>query len=593
MKSASFAALLTGAAVASLAACAGPQSSSTFVPASQPAAASAVPSNAVQAAAQSPAVRGASGDVVATAAMGLGSGYRDFGRAPAGARLRLGLILRYRDEPGLERFIAEQRASGAPRWLTNAEFDERYAPSAQTYAIVARSLRAAGLHVEQTYANRTVIDASGTVAAVERYFNTEIHQVAQPGYGRRFVNVRPAYAPAALRGMVLALDGLDSRVLMQTQYARLSRGERPMAVAAKQSGQLFGPVSTQTGADGYAPLAFQKGYDFPSAHASNGKTYDGTGRAIAIAIDADFLNNDLSGFLKYFGIKRTGPQPQRVLIDFGPPASGSSSDSVEATLDVETTAANAPGASIYVYEMPELANNYIADTYNKILSDNFADVASSSFGGCETFVGKSAAIGFNALAEQGVAKGMTFAASTGDSGGDLCPSAPATSPNFTAVGGTTLTVGPGGAWDNETGWDGSGGGISAIFSVPAWQRGYSNVDDRGRNIPDVALDADPATGTAFYYEGSWNSQLNPLGGTSLSSPLFAAAVAQADQVKNQRVLIDSSKLFGLVKGHGYGTKAKPFFHDIVQGGDPYFAGPGYDLVTGIGSPDVWNLTGLL
>ena len=172
--------------------------------------------------------------------------------------------------------------------------------------------------------------------------------------------------------------------------------------------------------------------------------------------------------------------------------------------------------------------------------------------------------------------------------------APASSPYVVAVGGTALTVGTGGIWAAEAAWVGGGGGISTMFGLPAWQAGVPGSVNRGRNSPDVALDADPYTGFALYFTGTWNTQYNPLGGTSLSSPIFGAAVTEIDQMKNGRSGLLGSALYGILKNQGYGSGATANFHDITQGNNGvYYAAPGYDLSTGIGSIDAWNIGGLL
>ncbi len=244
-------------------------------------------------------------------------------------------------------------------------------------------------------------------------------------------------------------------------------------------------------------------------------------------------------------------------------------------------------------QYPKLSGADITDAYNTIVSDNKVDTANSSFGGCEALDGRTVQA-WSAIAEQGAAKGITFHAATGDSGASLCASAPASSPYMVAVGGTALTVGTGGAWAQEVAWSGSGGGISTIFAQPSWQMGVAGTVNRGRNIPDVAFDADPYSGIAFYFTASWNTQYNPLGGTSLSSPLFGAAVTEIDQVKNGRVGLGSSALFAALAAHGYGSGSSTYFHDVVQGSNGvFYAGPGYDLVTGIGSIDAWNIAEVL
>jgi len=572
---------LIASAAAALASCSTPS-------AMVPNAASALP------AAQPSKTAGASeGDVVAGTPRGGGVRYRDLGAASPSARLALSLTLRYRNEAGLRAFITRQSAPGGPhRWLTNEQFLARYAPSAQTYAHVLAALRRGGLTIAGTYANRTVVDASGSVAAIDRLFATDVHRVDQQGYGARYVNVRAATAPPDLAGTLLAVDGLSTLTVVHADYARVPRarsGEPHASAAAK----FFGPVSTATGLGGYAPLAFETAYDFPVSHVGT-TAYDGSGRAAGIVIDADWVDGDLAAFEKQFHIVQKGAR-DRVAVDGGAPPNNTGLDTVEATLDVETIAANAPGAKLYVYGIPTLATNHITDAYNRAVSDDLVDAVDSSFGGCESLLGRSVTA-WNAIAEQGAAKGITFSASTGDHGGSLCVSAPASSKYFAALGGTSLLIGSHGAWFSETAWDGSGGGVSKLFAIPSWQEAFAGTDPLGRNLPDVALDADPVTGTAFYLgvTGGWNSIDNPIGGTSLSSPLFVAGVTEIDQVKSERTGLSSQGLFTLAQTSGYANGETTYFHDIVEGSNgPFFAGPGYDLVTGIGSPDFWNLAQVL
>jgi kumamolisin len=537
------------------------------------------------------------GDIVADAAP-LGSvSARDLGHASPKTILHLAITLQYRNQPELDRLVADQQRPGSAAyhaWLTDDEFLSRFAPLQADYARVATSLRNAGLRVERTFPNRTVLDAVGTVARVEAYFGTRIDVVNQRGHGQQFANVVAAHAPADLKGAILDVSGLSSLVLVSPLHALVTPGNaaRSMPAPDAKAAKLFGPPSTSTGAEGYAPLAFWAGYDLPVSHAGgkNGH-YDGAGHAVGVVIDADFVNSDITAFLKYFAITRKG-KTTRVVIAGGPPPGDEGTDSVEATLDTETISAEAPGSNLYVYEVPSLSSANIVDAYNKVVSDNEVDVASSSFGGCEAFLG-TAVNAWSKIAEQGLAKGITFTAASGDGGGLLCAMSPASSPYVVAVGGTALGVGPSGAWASEIAWSGSGGGVSSAFALPAWQNGVAGINARGRNYPDVALDADPYSGTAFYYTGTWNNVDNPIGGTSLASPLYASAVAEIDEVKGARVGLSSAKLFGQWAASGYGTTT-PIFHDITQGSNGiYAAQPGYDLVTGIGSIDAWNLANAL
>jgi hypothetical protein len=177
-------------------------------------------------------------------------------------------------------------------------------------------------------------------------------------------------------------------------------------------------------------------------------------------------------------------------------------------------------------------------------------------------------------------QGVTFTASTGDDG---TPAGyPALSPNVVAVGGTTLSIDSSGDYLGESAWADGGGGISQVESQPSYQVGNVNgTSSTHRTVPDVAMDADPNTGVYVLdsYSGGWFE----VGGTSLSSPMFAGLVSIADQ---GRALQGESSLDGA-------TQTLPLlyslpesdFHDITTGGNgTYNATPGYDLVTGRGTP---------
>lgn len=539
--------------------------------------------------------RGLLGRTVVADAVVLGPSDRDSGRAPMNEAINIAIVLRYRNQDQLNRFVtsvADPGSASFRHYLSNAKFNELFAPSSVDYQRVVTSLKSAGLNVTQIYGNRTVIDATGTVEGVERYFDTQVDRVKQNGESR-YANIRAAYAPLGLSKIVLDVEGLDSRTEVEPLYRLIAPHVQAQGLQSpRQRSLLYGPPSTKTGYFGYGPLAFSKAYDFPIVHSSPGATpYDGRGRTAGVVIDADFVDSDIAAYLKYFARKQTGPKVKRVRLKGGPAQPGASSpDSVEATLDVQTILGNAPGVALTVYEIPALANNYITDAYNRVVSDNIVDAVNSSFGGCEVALGR-AAVTWSALAEQGVAKGILFSAASGDNGGGLCANAPSSGPYFAAVGGTSLSITNTGSWAAETGWAGSGGGISVSFLEPTWQTGVAGVEGSGRNVPDIALDADPFTGTAFYFTGTWDTATDPLGGTSLASPLYVAAITEMDQLHGGRVGAFGGSLFGFYKTLGTTSAASPYFRDVLEGNNgPFFAGPGYDLVTGLGSIDAWNLS---
>ncbi len=505
--------------------------------------------------------------------------YRDLGRAPAQMPVRLAVVLAYRNENELQALLAAQDDAASPlagHYLSQGQFLAAFAPSFATYAAVERDLTARGFTIERAYANRTVLDVTAPAATVERTFATELHRASALGRSG-YANVRAAFLPAELRASVAGVVGFDSVGVLHTANHR----------GAAQKNALGPPLQ---GPDtGFSPFALAGAYDLPVQH---GK--DGLGQSAAVVIDADFLDTDLARFLKTFGETRTGPATTRIPIDGGPkpPING---DSVEASLDVEAIVGTAPGTSLYVYEASSLSYATILDTYNQIVSDNHAGVVNSSFGGCETETSPSNYPQMTEkIAQQGAALGIVFAASTGDFGTYACTypgpggvSTPASSPSFVAVGGTTLVLKANGAYNVEFGWSGSGGGVSALFPRPSYQKGVQGALGKFRNLPDVGFDGDPGSGMALYFRKHW---AGPIGGTSLSSPLFTALCVELAQIAGHRIggAIHGS-IYGAFAKYGYRKGGTTYFRDATFGNNGYYnAVPGYDQVTGIGSIDGWN-----
>ena len=198
-------------------------------------------------------------------------------------------------------------------------------------------------------------------------------------------------------------------------------------------------------------------------------------------------------------------------------------------------------------------------------------------------------------------QGITFFASTGDNGATdysdlhekhLSPMPtidfPADSPWVTSVGGTTLQQG--GANHQEIAWDSSGGGFSAFYPVPSYQQtlpaSVQSLLQNRRGVPDVSADADPSTGMAIYYNGSWEQA-----GAAASVSLWAALGAIANQMAGHPLGFINPGLYKVIASGAY-TRA---FHDITVGDNSvdngavkvkgYTAVPGWDPVTGLGSPN--------
>ncbi len=517
----------------------------------------------------------------------LRSDIRDLGRAQSSLPVSIAVTLNYRHPAELERLVQLQSEPQSPlyhHFLTSAQFDAYFAPTMRDYEGTATALSRAGFRITQTFDNRTVIDATAPAAVAERYFTTQIHRVFQSGVGVRYANAVPALIPTELRGIVASVSGLNDLNVVAPLYRfpgpaeRFAQQERAQTPSGGKSigGPLYGPDG------GYGPLATAQGYDLPVQHG-----YNGSGRVAGVIIWADYLASDLTAYAKRFGITRTGTT-SKVSVDGGGSFNGNINDpgnaSLEAELDAETILGNSPGANIVVYEFPQPTDQYLEDAYNAAVSANKVDVLNSSFGGCEN--GDTGfATATNHIATQGAAKGITFAASSGDSGSNGCNgskgvSAPAGDPEFVSVGGTSLQVNSSGDWAGEVVWNSNGGagggGVSTLFALPSYQQGLSGAITSGRNQPDIALSADPSYGTSLYFNGAWDG---PVGGTSWSSPIFTAYVTQVAQIRGARAGFINPSLYSTLKKSAY-----TYYRDITRGNNfGYTAKRGYDQASGIGS----------
>lgn len=510
------------------------------------------------------------------AALALPADFHDLGRAPASTPVHVALTLAYRNQAELDALVRAQSDPRSPlhhHYLSSAQFAAYFSPSAANHDAVINVLRAAGFSIEQTFPNRTVVDAVAPSAAAERFFGTEIHRGIQDGEGLHYTNVRPATVPASLRGIVVTVSGLDDLIKFKPRYVL----GRPDAVPDVIGTPLHGPNG------GYGPLAFAQGYDEPIQQG-----YDGTGRSIANVMAGDIDDTDLDGYLKQFNITPAFPL-NRIPVDGG----NLGKYDVETTLDVEAMTSTAPGAQVYLYSFPSFTDVHAEDAYNKIVSDDIVDAANSSWGGCEADtkgqLGNAFALASNQIFEQGSALGITFPIATGDQGSKTCvtngivnETTADSDPYALAVGGTFLKVDKKGNWVKEKGWGGSAGGVSVVFALPDYQTGVPHVITSGRNIPDVSLDAAPDTGMAELLHGSWFV----VGGTSMASPLWVGLEGQIDEYKKTRIGFVNPELYTLLQSSQYSS----LFHDMTAGDNGgYKAGPGFDLVTGIGTPIGWPL----
>ncbi len=245
----------------------------------------------------------------------------------------------------------------------------------------------------------------------------------------------------------------------------------------------------------------------------------------------------------------------------------------EISLDVEWMHAIAPQAKILLVEA---ASSSLSDLLNAdtVAAQQGATVVSNSWGGGE-FQGE-----INSDSTF-VVPNVTFVFSAGDSGNQ---SYPAVSPNVVSVGGTSLSHDANFNWTGEVGWSYGGGGVSAYEARPSYQSGLSYTN---RATPDIAYDADPNTGFAVYdsYGGyGWGQY----GGTSAGAPQWTALIALANQqraAQGESTLSGPSQTLPAIYAMATGTNGTQPLQDITSGSNGVgSAGPGFDLVTGEGTP---------
>ncbi len=380
-------------------------------------------------------------------------------------------------------------------------------------------------------------------------------------------------------------------VLMQPMFERIELASPELATSgAVKSGVQPAGWGTRS-PSGYTPAELREAYSFSGIG-------DGTGQTIAIvdayddpalldSMGTGFPGSDLAKFDQTFGL----PNPPSFIKvnEYGsstnlpgtdPAGAGNPNGNweVEEALDVEWAHALAPGANIVLVECNSASS---ADMFQGVMTAakmSEVSLVSMSWGSSEFSSETSYDTDFTTPAGH---IAVTFVASAGDQGSP--GNYPAYSPNVLAVGGTSLYLSTNGSYGSETAWPDSGGGISAFETKPDYQAGIPGTTCR--SIPDVSFDANPSTGVAVYdsYNNTSTTPWEQVGGTSVSAPAWASLIAIANQ---ERISAGSTTLDGESETlPAIYSISSADYDDITSGSNGGFtAGPGYDEVTGLGSP---------
>jgi subtilase family serine protease len=519
------------------------------------------------------------------------------GVLPGTNELYLAIGLPLRNEEALDALLRElydPASTNFHKFLTSQDFTARFGPSEQDYHEVMRFAEANGLRVVGTHSNRSVLDVRGSVASVEQAFQITLRTYRHPTESRQF------YAPDTEPSVPANLRVGDMWGL--TDYGL----PRPLARTVDLS------KGTALNYNGSGPGGAYKGNDFRNAYAP-GSSLNGAGQTAAVAEFDGYYASDISSYEAQCGYPNV--PLQNVLVDNvsgNPGYSGVANAVAEVSLDIEMVIAMAPGLSkLLVYE-----GSSPYDVFARIATDNLAKQISCSWawsvGPTHTWVRRNSSSTLDSQLKQMTAQGQAFFEASGDSdaytGSQAMNSSsgpiPVDSIYLTSVGGTSLTMGGTGAsWSSETVWNwgnntGSGGGVSPNYPIPYWQTNVSMASNNGstvnRNVPDVALTADAVY--VIYNNGSTGT----FGGTSCAAPLWAGFCS----LVNQQSVAVSGTPVGFLNPALYQIAAGPTytdcFHDITTGNNIgthtaglYYAVPGYDLATGLGTPNGANLINAL
>jgi len=563
--------------------------------------------------------------------LAVSSGATYLGAVAASQQISLSVALPLRNQAGLEDLLGrlyDPHDSLYGKYLTPSAFADAFGATQADYDSVKSYLQSKGLAVTKEFSNRLLVCVSGPASAVQSAFNVNILEF-QSASGRIFhsIDTEPS-VPADIAPKIQAILGLDTSFTLHPNY-------KPVAAIG---GQLPNNFGGQGHLGSFGPADVRSAYNLSASNltaAGLPATLNGAGQAVALVeFGGGYLASDIatytSTYSSFFGSGYTAPL-KAISID-GYNTSVTGANYVEATLDIDCVLNVANKLTkLLVFEGLDTGTNAynLVDCLSAIATDitdtgtgRVADIVSVSYGGGEDQQSIGSITAENTSLKELAAQGQTVFCSTGDTGAfedydftrglNVIPEDPSSQPLVTAVGGTNLAENSSTfAWSIETVWNNSGifsnvnfgtpdagiggGGISTIWPITNYQSRYiptsntSGYSKTMRNVPDVALLADPnhnlPYGIYTANAGGWYY----LGGTSAACPTWAGFMSLVNQERIAKGTGDigfaNYTLYNLASGSRYSTD----FHDITSGniglpGTPvYSAATGYDLTSGWGS----------
>ena len=457
-----------------------------------------------------------------------GSAPTDLGASNPGQTVNVTLVLGLHNQDALEKFIYSTVTRGSPsfhRFLTTAQFADRYGASAGEIAGVQAFLKQQGLTQVELLPNHLAIKVSGTIGQFNAAFHTSIHDYrASDGSTFHQPNATPT-VPAALAGTLVVASGLSSEARYHSHRVSAILPPQP-GPSANALAKGAAPATTCTG----NPTATCTVGEFTVGDVANRYNINplyklgvnGKGSTVGIATLADFIPADAYAYWSAIGLSVKPNRITQVHVDGGGPLSGPAG-SGETSLDVEQSGGVAPWADIIVYDAPNTDAGFF-DVFNRAVSDNKVDSLSVSWGSPEIFYFPQLNGGvdftdelraFHQVFLEAAAQGISMFATSGDSGAydtvrslgglptdpvppPLTADAPGSDPFITTAGGTTVPFsysfsgGPTASLTRESvwGWDyiasyfqtnfgvditdavfsvGGGGGVSVFWQLPRYQ----------------------------------------------------------------------------------------------------------------------------
>jgi len=535
-------------------------------------------------------------------------------------------------------------------FLSPTDFTAQFGPTPEDYAAVAAYARAQGLAVTETSAGRTLLNVSGPTSRMEAAFGVQMSRYRLPDGRVVYANSAAPTLPRSMAARVAGIAGLNNVAQMHPHLRYMQPNFNPNApvpITGGGGGIGSGPLGGLAPNDikyayGLSAISPLYGTTTPTTGTTPTGTaaLDGTGQNIGLFELDGYNAADIALYTAQFALPTvlTGATASVTAIPLGGfkglPVTVEGQTEVE--LDIDMILALAPAATgVYVYEDDQIADAAAPLTiFTRMANDlnpannktPLVQVISCSWGLAESLEDSAVISGENTLFQQMAAQGQSLFCSSGDNGAyDLYTTVtatgtvvtsptlttpevdnPSSQPYATWVGGTTLSyvkpattamtgIATAGTYVGETTWsagtatvnpEGSGGGISTLWSKPAYQLGFGASPTR-RDVPDVSLNADPNTGYTVYAPASVGGTgvAEVIGGTSASAPLWAAFTALINQQRTANGLGPVGFLNPLlyplaVSSATYGTD----FHDIVTGSNLFYqAGAMYDDATGLGS----------